>query len=179
MQPRFLLALDWVPADWLVLFLRILSPFLASSPSCSCATAAPVPVRRKAAKIARGPGGSSRRCPASEWPPQPVYGSCRPDSMPRPGTKLPSTARLACPSDAACHSGARLLLRSCSGSANCGGPAMTVVMGRRRCAHWMLLLFCCLLLTSPSHGTPCFFIQFNSVLFCLDHRIHTSSLLST
>ena len=106
----------------------------------------------RAAKIARGRGGSSRRCPASERPPQPVYGSCRPGSTPRPGTKLPSTARLACPSDAAAHSGARLLLRSCSGSADCGGPAMTVVMGRRRCAHWMLLLFCCLLLTSPSHG---------------------------
>jgi hypothetical protein len=117
--------------------------------SCSSATSGGV---EKASKIARGRAGSSRPCPALERPLWSVYGSCSPGSMPRPG----SESRRSCPSDAAAGSGAPLggmLLGSCSGPADCGRPAMTMVMGPRRCAHWMLLLFCTLLLTFPSHGT--------------------------
>uniref|UniRef100_A0ACD6AGF4 Uncharacterized protein n=1 Tax=Avena sativa TaxID=4498 RepID=A0ACD6AGF4_AVESA len=62
--------------------------------------------------------------------------------MPLPGSNLRNKARLACASDAAAG----------SGPADCGGPAMTMVVGRRRCAHWTVLLFCSLLLTFPSHG---------------------------
>jgi hypothetical protein len=130
---------------------------------CSCSVGGV----EKTAKIARRGAGSSRPCPALERPLWSVYGSCRPGSMPRPGSESRNKARLACPSDAA--RGGGLLLGSCSGPAGCGGPAMTMSMGPRRCTHWMVLLFCTLLLAFPSHGTDTLFLIEISVVVLINH----------
>jgi hypothetical protein len=158
-----------VVVDWLI-HSRGPVPPLADSlsavadSSCSSATSGGV---EKASKIARGRAGSSRPCPALERPLWSVYGSCSPGSMPRPGSESRNKARLACSSDAA--RGGGLLLGSCSGPAGCGGPAMTMSMGPRRCTHWMVLLFCTLLLAFPSHGTNTLFLIEISVVVLINH----------
>ena len=97
-----------------------------------------------------------------EQPPVPGLGAARLWKLPpRPGSELRNKARLACPSDAAAAGSGARLPGYCSGLADCGGSAMTVVMGPRRCAHWMVLLFCCLLLTFPWHGTDSIFFLSN------------------
>ncbi|KAL5225346.1 hypothetical protein ABZP36_011985 [Zizania latifolia] len=74
--------------------------------------------------------------------------------MPLPGTQVPGKAQLACPSEpttAGCDADC-LLLSSCSGPLADCGHAITTMMRRSGRAHFMLVLFCCLLLAFPSHG---------------------------